>query len=69
MSDDAAMTEDVGQADQLGWMQAMHSEARQQTALLAQIKQHTALLYWVGIVSLVVLGLGGLAWLASVLGQ
>jgi len=57
------------QQEQLDWLHELHEESKRQTALLAQIRQHTALLYFVGVVSVVFMVLGCLAWLAAVFGS
>jgi len=41
------------------------AQAQAQTALLTEIKQHTAVLYWLGIISLALMGIGALAYLAN----
>lgn len=58
---------DEAQQEQLDWLHEIHQEAQKQTALLARIAQHTALLYGVAMVSVVLFVIGALAWLMSAL--
>ncbi|MCU1617196.1 MAG: hypothetical protein JWO98_4736 [Frankiales bacterium] len=48
---------------------ALVQEARNQTALLAQIRQNTSTVAWVAIIFAVMAGLGCLAWLAAAFGK
>lgn len=63
-----AERDEAARQEQLDWLHELHEQAKAQTALLAQIRQHTGLLYGVALVFVVLMGLGLLGWLASLFG-
>ena len=59
---------DEAQQEQLDWLHQIHEEAQKQTALLARIANHTGLLFGAGLIWIIFVVVGVIAWLAGAFG-